>query len=382
MSTKKALMKAEAKPLSTKKKETYSLTGDLLAWADFHLNCNKLQDSLPVYDDMYLKFGLNFTDPSFTNLVMRSEAMGIERPTFKNIAPQVDHIVEKTIENKRLLKYDEYRKSYEEENKGNLDALDNKMFENTVNMQKEMKIIVPCGIAGLLVAGLGAILAFGVGANNTATSIIGFFIMIIGSTSLMVAEVLFFKWYFQYSANKTTIPSEIEAEKKRLEDGFSQYADDKFQEEIKTKKPLMIPKFQEKLNEKLKDYYKAYDLLKEQYHELSAKSQIPVMYRDDASISTLLGYLVSKRADTLKEALNLYEQEKYNRQMAAKLDSQIDTYKNQIQALNAEVASIKMQNEIVNTALIAQNKAISSKLNSINAATSYLALDSFFDGLL
>jgi hypothetical protein len=41
-----------------------------------------------------------------------------------------------------------------------------------------------------------------------------------------------------------------------------------------------------------------------------------------------------------------------------------------------------MQNEIVNTALIAQNKAISSKLNSINAATSYLALDSFFDGLL
>lgn len=80
---------------------------------------------------------------------------------------------------------------------------------------------------------------------------------------------------------------------------------------------------------------------------------VPTKYRHSADVNWLFTYLDDGRADTLKEAINIYEQELHNWRMEQMQQQIIDT--TQQAALDAEAARIAAQNAEVNSAVAMYN---------------------------
>ena len=106
---------------------------------------------------------------------------------------------------------------------------------------------------------------------------------------------------------------------------------------------------------------------------------IPEKYSDEYHINCLLALVLDCRADTLKEAINLFETEAYR-----------NTVINSLNVLNYNIALLNnnitnLRNDVQNltntvyqgfSVLIKQNNYISNQIDSIRFDTRYLMIDS------
>lgn len=116
------------------------------------------------------------------------------------------------------------------------------------------------------------------------------------------------------------------------------------------------------------------DTLKAQRNELTAflttdyalwaSNALAEQYLSPDSIQTIIDYVKSYRADTLKEALNLYEEELYRRKMEAMLQQILESSKKTSEEINKQTDSIaNLQQELKNTSKAVKNGNTINLLN-------------------
>ena len=102
-------------------------------------------------------------------------------------------------------------------------------------------------------------------------------------------------------------------------------------------------------------------------------------YSDEKHVNALLALVLDCRADTLKDAINLYETESYRSTVVNSLNIlnfNITQLNNNIMNLRKEVNNLTDTVYQAFSVLIKQNNYISSQIDSIRFDTRYLMIDS------
>lgn len=157
---------------------------------------------------------------------------------------------------------------------------------------------------------------------------------------------------------------------KKYQKDYEEYLSKKPEEEknFEAKKEKDIKKLEEKIdsrNKLLEETIKEEETIKSQVEEIEKSlnnicEEVPLhaSYRNQKSVDCFMDYLEKGRADTLKECLNLYEEETKQNQMAEK----IETAKN-----IAKIAS-ERADEAVNNSNSAMNMAANARNIANNAS--------------
>lgn len=111
--------------------------------------------------------------------------------------------------------------------------------------------------------------------------------------------------------------------------------------------------------------------LKQIKEQLTVNCPVPRSYSDEEHINALLALVIDGRAETLKEAINLYETEQYRIAVTSSLASMND---NMI-LLNGQIQSLSKDINSKLGSLVAQNRMITESIARIQVSTQILALD-------
>lgn len=137
-------------------------------------------------------------------------------------------------------------------------------------------------------------------------------------------------------------------------------------------------KYNEKTNEDINGFISEIPQLKNIKNHLEEIAPLPQQYSDEYHVNALLALVLNKRADTLKEAINLFETEAYRSTVV----SCLDTLNYNIQVLNSNIVGLRNEvNQLASvmyqglSTLIQQNNAIYNQLDSIRFDTRYLMID-------
>lgn len=132
-----------------------------------------------------------------------------------------------------------------------------------------------------------------------------------------------------------------------------------------------VDQYNVRLENDINTYFDTYLQLKKIYNELIEKIPLPAKYRDEQSVSCLLALVSDGRATTLKEAINLYEEEKFREEVLNKLDN-LTNYVNDLAIVMA-----KGLNEVIKS-----NMRIYGQLKEINTTTKLGLYNDIIDDIL
>ena len=118
--------------------------------------------------------------------------------------------------------------------------------------------------------------------------------------------------------------------------------------------------------------------LKKIKNELLKNTAIPLKYTQEKCINGILALLLDKRANSLKEAINLYETEVYRGQVIkglATLNQNIIALNSGIAALSHKADQLGAMMYVGLNTIISQNAAMMDQLQSIDCSTKFLMVD-------
>ena len=113
-------------------------------------------------------------------------------------------------------------------------------------------------------------------------------------------------------------------------------------------------------------------------NKLKKDIPLPDKYQDEQHVNSLLALVLDKRADTLKEAINLYETEQYRSNVISSLDllnMNLVILNNNISSLKDDIKTLTDVTVKGFRIMISQNNMISNLLTSIAYDTKYLVID-------
>lgn len=145
-------------------------------------------------------------------------------------------------------------------------------------------------------------------------------------------------------------------------------------EDYLSKQQAVLSKYNKIVNEDIDEFIRKVSALKELKQYLQENITLPEKYSDEKLVDALLALVLDKRADTLKEAINLFETELYQNAVVNSLDS----LNNNIISLNKNILSLRNEINQINSGinrLMQQNNYISNRLDAINFDTTYLMID-------
>ena len=115
-------------------------------------------------------------------------------------------------------------------------------------------------------------------------------------------------------------------------------------------------------------------------NNLTKEIPLPEKYSDEYHVNALLALVLNCRADTLKEAINLFETESYRNTVVSSLNAlnyNIAQLNNNIRMLQGQVHNLTSTVVQGFSTLIQQNNYISRQLDAIRFDTRYLMIDNF-----
>ena len=330
--------------------EKIKLEYDLLCWHNFYKKCHELENIYQVADDNR-EIDKNI-DITSRNLVWDKNE---KRYFDSDVKPLVQEEFVKTHSDYSK-KEQEYMKSMDRKMQ-NYEMLENQRLRE---IDRDAKLGMAFMIIGAILLGLGFIFVW--------FSVFGKIVLPLGIAVEIIGIIIWNKKHYQ----KLTI-DEIHIDENYLsklldkDPLFKDYENKvkiKYQKECSATHDYIISKVQDLTTIK---------------NNLIKNIPLPQKYSDEEHVNALLALVLDGRADTLKEAINLYETEAYR-----------NTVVNSLNVLNYNIVQLNnnimnLRNEVTNLTsvvqkgfdiLIQQNNYISMSLDSIKFDTRYLMIDS------
>ena len=355
-----------------REEERLKLEFDLLCWYNFYQKCHELEEMVDIKDDGYNSF-----DGSKEKLPDVTERKFTFSKNSKDI--YINQILEKYI-NKNSF----YKSEYELHKR--------KMYQNLIkcNERKEKytKEYQLWGGIGWIIGAIVFLITFIISiirSFNEGSPVPILIGLLLGALFMFITAVICARTIpFKPSENlddilndekKYTFLSNITYQKWFDIYKFSDPSIKKEWENIMEKVDLNLNNFILYSENKIPE-------LKEIKNKLKVDIPLPDKYSDEYHVKCLLSLVLDRRADTLKEAINLFEEEAYRSRVIQSLDMlnyNIGLLNRNILQLRYELDNSMRQLSTQMNVMIAQNFAITNQLQAINCSTRYLMIDSLFD---
>ena len=354
-----------------KRSAVIELECKLLCWHNFFVKCHELENSFPLKDDLSTNSSvkdITVRDVTFDNSSRQYEKdvlMPIWQKSYE------ENVVSKT--KKRVIKektlIDEYQKERLEAQRSCNKVVRNRIIFAFCLLMAILGLIFciltnPVGQAWLVITGMPLLFVFG------------------------VAAVVVFK---------QSDMSSVDPSKKSLANGSTKY-EEWAEKYLAYNESLVLNKLCatsiENYIKPMQTRYNAWveggkNYIEEQKavltsmrEDIASNYPLPEKYQCEAAVDALLALVLDGRAESWKEAVNLYETEKYRSMVALSLETlnrNLITLNQNITDLRGEIAGMKETMHAGFTAMIQNTERINQKLDSIAFDTRWLAVSDFLN---
>lgn len=349
--------------------EKIKLEYDLLCWHNFYEKCHELENSFEIKDDSFNRCSDISSEIYEGDIANRTVTYDKSNHNYfnENIYPK--------LKNQFLSKKSQLLPFYEKaKREANADELRKVTAKNAIIQSGNRKKTA----GGILVAVsfIFLILGFVTLSKIPGLSIFLFIVVLalagVGGTLIVKAA--------QQGANTQTIKLDSYTSAKQFvgyDDWITSNIDkiEIFKNHVSEKKKVFLEKVKNEEDGILESRKELVNIR----NNLLKEIPIPEKYSDEYHINCLLALVLDCRADTLKEAINLFETEAYR-----------NTVINSLNVLNYNIVQLNnnitnLRNDVQNltntvyqgfSVLIKQNNYISSQIDSIRFDTRYLMIDS------
>lgn len=338
--------------------EKIKLEYDLLCWHNFYEKCHELEKSFYITDDNY---GLN------VDVASREVVFNYNKYYYESVFPLFNENYIKCNPHLTELHASEMKKrNISNRNRSREIDSANKNFAKKSYLGLLPLII--CGVLSLIFYLISAITSqWGLAIFGVVLFVISIPITIILLKKMRLKALLLIE-------QKKQLPIK---EIKEFDNWF--YSEVAITDEYKAKQISFYNKYIETAKKDSEEFIEKIPQLKQIKEELIKNVPLPQKYSDEEHVNALLALVLDGRADTLKEAINLFETEAYR-----------NTVINSLNVLNYNIVQLNnnitnLRNDVQNltntvyqgfSVLIKQNNYISSQIDSIRFDTRYLMIDS------
>lgn len=352
--------------------DRFKLKYDLLCWHNFYEKCHELENSFEIKDDLLVNCS-DTSSPNYTgDITKRTIEYDKSNENYFN-EKIVPTLKKKYISNKEVLMtyYNEAKNSWE---KSELLRVASK--NSAISSGNSLKTL------GLVLA-ISGVIPIVVDIALVASKKISFF-GCLGLLALIVPIEIIALFITSVAGSKGANIKTVRMDQKVSMGSFQSYEEwadnniddiDIYKNYLNQKKEL----FFEIARKEERTIVDSISQLKQIKNELESDIPMPKKYSDEYHINALLALVLDRRADTLKEAINLFETETYRSTVVLSLDMlnhNIQILNNNITGLRKEVYELKNIAYEGFKTVIRQNNFISMQLDSIRFDTRYLMIDS------
>ncbi len=339
--------------------DNLKLQYDLYCWHNFYEKCHELEKAEPFADEGLSQCD-DVSDKNYQgSIVVRKVNFDKEKYYSTTVEPV---IVEQfhNINPSFNQKYEEYKAKTTAHN----DEIARE--QNRVSST----ICRAFSIGGVIFAIIFIIIAVSV-ARSTESTPLGIFIGCIGVSGSLLIALLGGLGHFDKTPDKFR-DSYIKLMEKKEWEKNNLLNDASYVEFINEKRK----KYDITINSYINRVLEQVPLLKKIYNELNESIPLPEKYKDEYHVNCLLALVIDRRADTLKEAINMFETEIYRSSIVSCLDRL---------NVNLDLLSNKLSN-LTNltyqgfSTVIRQNNIISEQLSALQfTAIATFTLDKLTD---
>lgn len=335
---------------------------DLLCWHNFYNKCHELEKTFYI-TDKYLEKNVDITS--------RKISYDYENYYLKNVLPKFnDHYLE--LHPEILRSYNDEVDKMSKSNLKRSKAIEKAKEERT---NAKGKIIVPFIISSLISIVL-LIIMFSIGIERVGLS--AWWVMLVFAGLFPFILVVCLSAHHIKEGDRRVAQS-LAAKEYNIPDFDKWFVENVGKTETYVQQESDFKeRFMNTAKKDSKSVIEVIPQLKKVKTDLMERIPLPEKYSDEQHVNSLLALTLDGRAETLKEAINLYETEAYRNTVVSSLQAlnyNIEQLNSNISVLRREVKNLSDTTYQGFSALIQQNNYISQSLDAIRFDTRYLMID-------